>query len=633
MRLILLLAALAATCASRAEAAAPLIPIQDFAALPAMQMPVLSPDGHHVAAVSVDNGKTALVVVDADRPEAPPSSVALGKTDVVDIDWAGSQRLLLRVRGAQMMEHLGMVPFTRLFAMDLATGESRFVDRGSRGFLGGDVLYTDPTGGWALVSSQDNPASTPSVKRIDLATGKATTVEGARPGVWSWYADARGFVRAGVSYEDGTHYGLWYRDQPGEKLTHIKGKLPKDDDSRVDRLIFRGSNNWIVTNARTGRFGLYRFDAQSATIGAAVFENPDVDLDQVRYDPATGNIIGITYQDDRSRVLWIDPDMKALQAKLDRALPDSVNVPVGWSLDRMRVLVWSGAPESPGEYFLLDRSNLQMHPVIDLYPAIDPALLSPTKPIRYQTRDGLVLRGYLTLPRGRDPKGLPLIVLPHGGPFARDNWGYDSLVQFLANRGYAVLQPEFRGSTGLGKDFVAKGYGQIGKKMQDDLDDGVDWLARSGQIDPKRVCIVGMSYGGYAAMWGAIRNPERYRCAASWAGPSDLPAMMRYDREQFGASRYFSEFRKQYPSNSELADVSPIRLADRFKVPLFIAHGEDDTTVPPEESHRMVSALTKAGANVTSAFYKDSKHAFGSSADREDWLKRLGAFLARYNPA
>jgi dipeptidyl aminopeptidase/acylaminoacyl peptidase len=633
MRLILLLGALAAICANRADAAAQMIRIKAFAALPAMQKPVLSLDGHHIAAISVGDGKTALAVIDADHPEAPPRMVALGKADVVDIDWAGNQRLLLQVRGTQIFDRLGAVPFTRLFAMDLATGESRFVDRGSRGFVGGDVLYTDPTGAWALVASQDNPATTPSVKRIDLATGKGTLVEKPRPGVWSWYADARGFVRAGVSYEGGTRYGLWYRDQPDEKLTHIHGKLPKDDDSRVDRLIFRGTNNWVVTNARTGRFGLYRFDAQTATIGEPVFENPDVDLDQVRFDQATGDIIGITYQDDSSRVFWIDPDMKALQAKLDRALPDSVNLPVGWSLDRMRILVWSGAPESPGEYFLLDRSNLRMHPVIDVYPDIAAAQLSPTKPIRYRTRDGLLLRGYLTLPRGRDAKGLPLILLPHGGPFARDNWGYDSLVQFLANRGYAVLQPEFRGSTGLGKDFVAKGYGEIGKKMQDDLDDGVDWLARSGQIDPKRVCIVGMSYGGYAAMWGAIRNPERYRCAASWAGPSDLPAMMRYDREQFGATRYFSEFRKQYPSDSELADVSPIRFADRLKVPLFIAQGEDDTTVPPEQSHRMLNALTKAGANVTSVFYKDSKHNFGSSADHEDWLRRLESFLAKYNPA
>ncbi len=223
--------------------------------------------------------------------------------------------------------------------------------------------------------------------------------------------------------------------------------------------------------------------------------------------------------------------------------------------------------------------------------------------------------------------------MPHGGPFARDDWEYDAFVQLLANRGYAVLQPEFRGSTGFGKDFVSKGYGEIGKRMQDDLDDGVDWLAKSGQIDAKRVCIVGFSYGGYAAMWGAIRTPERYRCAVSWAGPSDLTGMMRYDRKQFSATRYFREFRKKFPSEDELNAVSPINFPDRFKAPLLIGHGEDDSTVPPKQSHKMVEALQKAGANVTPVFYKDSEHSFSSSKDLEDWMQRLEAFLAKNNPA
>jgi dipeptidyl aminopeptidase/acylaminoacyl peptidase len=274
-----------------------------------------------------------------------------------------------------------------------------------------------------------------------------------------------------------------------------------------------------------------------------------------------------------------------------------------------------------------------MHAVVDPYPDIDPEQLAPVKPVRYQARDGLSLRGYLTLPRGRESKGLPLIVMPHGGPFARDDWEYDPFVQFFANRGYAVLQPEFRGSTGFGKDFVSKGYGEIGKKMQDDLDDGVDWLAKSGQIDPKRVCIVGLSYGGYAAMWGAVRNPDRYRCAVSWAGPSDLPAMMRYDRKQFNATRYFREFRKKFPSDDELNAVSPINFAARLKVPLLIGHGEEDDSVPPKQTHKMVAALRKVGANVIPVFYKESEHSFASSKDLEDWLTRLEAFLAKYNPS
>jgi dipeptidyl aminopeptidase/acylaminoacyl peptidase len=241
----------------------------------------------------------------------------------------------------------------------------------------------------------------------------------------------------------------------------------------------------------------------------------------------------------------------------------------------------------------------------------------------------------VTLPKGRPATNLPLILMPHGGPFERDHRSYDALVQFLANRGYAVLQPQFRGSTGQGKDFVAKGYGEWGRRMQDDLDDGVDWLVRSGQVDPNRVCIVGASYGGYAAMWGAIRNPDRYRCAASMAGVSDLPKMIRYDRRLFSATRYFKEWRSKVEGekNVDLRTVSPINFADRLKIPIFIAHGEKDENVPPEQSRAMVAALTKARADVSSKFYPDDSHGWDKTEDLHDWLARLEAFLARHNPA
>jgi dipeptidyl aminopeptidase/acylaminoacyl peptidase len=276
-----------------------------------------------------------------------------------------------------------------------------------------------------------------------------------------------------------------------------------------------------------------------------------------------------------------------------------------------------------------------MHALFAPYARVTPGGLSPVTAVNYSARDGLNLPAYLTLPQGREAKNLPLIVLPHGGPFARDEWSYDPLVQFLANRGYAVLQPQFRGSTGYGKDFVSRGYGEYGRKMQDDLDDGVDWLARSGKVDPKRVCIVGMSYGGYAAMWGAVRNPERYRCAASWAGVSDLRSQLSHDRKSFSATRYFKEWRTKVAGEGkvDLAAVSPLAFAHQLKVPLFIAHGEEDETVPVTQSRKMVEALTSARANVTSAFYKDSGHDFGTAADVEDFLRRLEAFLAKHNPS
>lgn len=631
------LALIACARTSWAEPSAPStltkIPAADFAALPLLEKPVLSPDGRRIAARSVADGKTTIIVLDADHPDTIERGYPIDKMKVYSLKWAGNRRLLLTV---MLTQDIGgeQFPYLRVVAIDVDSGGVVVLDRKSQGLYAGDVLYADPTGSWALVASQDDLFAYPSIKKVDLATGVATVIEKPKDDVWDWYADDKGVVRAGVAY-DNRRWTVWYRDKPEEKLRAVRGKFDKDDDSAVDKFIFRGDSSWIMTNERTGRFGLYKYDTKTGTIGEPIFEHPEVDVDDVLYDPATGTVSAVEFEDDRARIKWIEPEMSALQARIDRALPESVNFPTDWSNDNKRALVWSYSGSDPGRYFLLDRTSSKMSPVVEPYPRIDPAWLAEVKSVRYPTRDGLSLQAYLTLPRGREAKALPLILMPHGGPFDRDHWEYDPIVQFLANRGYAVLQPEFRGSTGFGKDFVAKGYGEWGHKMQDDLDDGVDWLARSGQIDAKRVCIVGGSYGGYAAMWGALRTPDRYRCAASMAGVSDLPALLRHDKQLFSATRYYREWRTHVggEGNADLRAVSPMTFAAQLKVPLLIGHGEQDQRVPAKQSHAIVEALQKAGAPVTSVFYKDSAHGFDSSADLEDWLKRLEAFLAKYNPA
>lgn len=625
---------LAATAASaEPNVAAQRISIANFAALPDLEAPILSPDGRRIATRRTRDGYTTILIFDADHPEAVPRALPLDKASIYALRWAGSHRLLLTVKRTELFNGFH-VPYLRLLAIDVDGGGATILDRKSQGVYAGDVLYTDPAGNWALVASQDDVLRYPSVKRVDLQTGAASVIEKEKEGIWDWYADEKGVVRAGVAYKDRS-WKIWYRDQPGEPLRLIKGKVDADDDSAVDKFIFRGEESWVLTNERNGRFGLYRFDTKSGAIGSPIFENPDVDVTDVNYDHATGRVKAIAYEDDRKRVQWFDPDTRALQDRIDRALPQSANLPVDWSDDNQRVLVYSFSGSDPGRYFLLDRKTSRMSPVVDPYPLIDPALLAEVKAVHYQARDGLLLNAYLTLPRGREAKGLPLIVMPHGGPFERDHWQYDPTVQFLANRGYAVLQPEFRGSTGYGKSFVEKAYGEWGRKMQDDLDDGVDWLARSGEVDPKRVCIVGGSYGGYAAMWGAIRNPEHYRCAASFAGVSDLPSLLLYSRQIFSATRYYREWRTKVVGvgNADLKSVSPLGFAAKLKVPLLIGHGEKDERVPVKQSHQMVEALTKAGASVTSIFYRDAGHGFDKSADFADWLARLEAFLTKYNPA
>jgi len=611
----------------------PIIPVSTFAALPKESKPLLAPDGRLIVARSTSGDEAALVIIDADNPAAPLSTTKLGKFTLAGVHWAGSRKLVLSL--ITFGEVFGLrLPMMRAVLVDLVTGKTLALDRRSRGLFAGDVLYTDPTGTWALIAGQDDIHSTPSVKRVDLLTGDTTVIEKARPDVWDWFADDDGVVRAGIAYSE-RRWTIWYREKAGDKLQAVRGKVQKEDGA-IDRVMFgKGENGWIITNERTGRFALYSYDFKTGALGDTIFEHPEVDLEDVVYDRFAGKIIAINYHDDRHRTKWLDPERRALQERLDKALPANVNMVTSWSSDAKRALVWSGGASDPGRYFLLDRASSRMHPVVDPYPLIEPSQLAESKWVRYQARDGLPIPAYLTLPRGRPAQGLPLIVMPHGGPFARDEWSYDATVQFLANRGYAVLQPQFRGSTGYGKDFVTRGYGEFGKKMQDDLDDGVDWLVRSGQIDSKRVCIVGASYGGYAAMWGAARNPERYRCAASWAGISDLRALLRHDRKLFSAPRYYREWRTQVGGEGklDLMAVSPISFADRIKVPVFIAHGEKDERVPLSQSRNMAEAMKRGGADVTATYYKDSGHDFQSNADFEDWLRRLEAFLAKHNPA
>jgi dipeptidyl aminopeptidase/acylaminoacyl peptidase len=224
--------------------------------------------------------------------------------------------------------------------------------------------------------------------------------------------------------------------------------------------------------------------------------------------------------------------------------------------------------------------------------------------------------------------------MPHGGPFIRDKWAYEPWAQFLANRGYAVLQPNFRGSTGYGKAFVEAASGQFGRKMQDDLDDGVHWLAGRGIVDPKRVCILGASYGGYAAMWAAVRNPEIYRCAISYAGISDVASMLRFDRSRWIAQRYYADWRDRIRGNGgfDLARVSPIARAAEIRIPILIAHGQKDGNVPFAQSKRLHDALLRAGVPHEFVVYPDEGHGFTKVENSVDFLKRVERFLARHNP-
>ncbi len=623
--------------AAPAAVAAPAGPIsiEDFAQLPFLSDALLSPDGTRIAGrVSRGGSETIAIWTLSAGADQVPQRIAVAGNRA--FEWASDSRLLISVNTVIVIVGGGTllpVPMQRVMSYDL---ESRkLTPLGSEAGFQQSVIFVDPAGRYVLLSNQARLDRSPNVLRVDLATGESVEVQPRQVGVWSWFADGNGAVRVGIDYGE-RRTRIYYRADAQAPLRLLETRRNSEDDSVVDlvRFIDNTGRGYIVTNAGTGRFGIYDYDFATNTRGAALFEHPEVNVIRGIFN-RTGSLDGVAYEDDRPRVRWLNPEMARLQQRIDRTFPNHTNVIVNRSRDGNRVLIFSSAADDPGTYYVFDQAGRRMELFGSPYDELAGRSFAPVRAVSYRSRDGLTINGYLTLPPGGPERGLPLVVLPHGGPFLRDSWTFNPEVQFLASRGYAVLQPNFRGSTGYGRAFVERGYGQVGGGMIDDIDDGVDWLVQQGIANRSRVCIMGSSYGGYAAIWGAMRSPGRYRCAISLAGPSDLRAMVRHDVRYLLARRYARQWRQRIEGEErgDLNAVSPVRHPELLRVPVLIAHGEQDINVPPNHSRRLVRALERAGATVESVFYPKSGHGFTDAAELADYMRRVEAFLGRHNPA
>ncbi len=618
----------------RAPSSGPLSP-EDFAELPFLADPQLSPDGTRIAA-RIINGSHEQVGIWrlADPREQPPQVVDIDH--VASFAWAGDSRLIVETVTLGVMSSanvIAMGPMRRILAYDLS--ERKATPLGAARGLFSDTIFIDPLGRYALIADQPSLRGEPNVVRVDLASGASVEVQRRVPGVWSWFADSNGVIRVGIDY-NARGARIHYRATPDAPLQRVRTQRDLADDSVIDSIRFASDTDRgvIVTNAVTGRFGVYAYDFATDTRGEAIFEHPEVDVTGAIFGP-NGAVDGIGFQDDRPRVHWLNRDMAEIQRRIDRTFPGKTNLVINRSRDGNRLLIFSAAADDPGTYYVYDRAASRMERFASPYDGLHGRAFAPVRAVSYASRDGLRIPAYLTLPPGRPERGLPLIVLPHGGPFARAEWTFDPEVQMLASLGYAVLQPNFRGSTGYGRDHVARGYGQLGAGMIDDMEDGISWLAREGVADPARVCIMGSSYGGYAAVWAAMRSPGRYRCAISFAGPSDLRAMLRSNANSFIPRRYVRAFRERVEGEErqDLDAISPLHQAERLRTPVLIAHGVNDQVVPANQSQLLAEALRRHNASVESVFYRKSGHGFSDRNEGADYNRRVAAFLALHNPA
>lgn len=622
-----------------ADARPALIPTESFAARNAYSQIKLAPDGAHIAVVAPHGKGNILSVLDSVQRKPVASAIVDGKLDLGWVRWAGPHRLLYSASQVRAIEGIGEVRVTRMFMLDIASNKSAMVGPKKMTSLGDDLLWTAPDGSAILMALRESWYHYPSVYRISLDNPAAdgVLVQKEMDEIFDWYADDAGVVRMGLGLTPNKKIKIVYRSNAGEKFRTIAKVGPDDEDKfwDIERIISGTDEGYVLKEGDDGRVALRKINFATREEIETVWRNDEWDVEGAWLDDG-GKPLAVSYTDDRERVVWLDPAYARLQARLEKALGEKQVGIVQWSTDRKTMIVSAAAADDPGAYYLYTAGDQRLDMFAQNRPAIDFRTLATPKPVDIAARDGTKLRAYLTLPRGREPKGLPLVIMPHGGPYGiRDSLRYDDQVQLLANRGYAVLQPNFRGSGGYGTKFAELGEGQIGRAMQDDLDDAMDWAVAQGIADKARVCVVGGSYGGYAAMWAVIRNPERYRCAASFAGVTDWKKQLFYDRDFFASKKKRRVWRTTVQGDKEfdLDSVSPARNADRLTRPLLLVHGKEDSVVPFSQFTLMANAAERAGKPIEQLVLDDAGHNFGEAADEQKWYDTLLGFLAKHNPA
>jgi dipeptidyl aminopeptidase/acylaminoacyl peptidase len=630
------------TLAVPAQADAP-APIEAYGDLPGLENVAISPSGQRIAIIGRVNGARQLVMLNAARE--PIRLAPVSDMKIRDIEWIGEDQVMLihsgtrrlgprftktayELSGALVVPVDANLKFWSVFGNSQALAKSIYGDYGTRlidgkwqGYFGGiefDLQRTGPE----FVNGH------PALFAVDMA--KTTTRKLARAssdGVSrSWRIDAKGEIAATFEIADG---GRW-------EITNAAGKVLAngfDPTGDVNLLGLGKDGTTILYALESASDGKSRWFEVPLAGGAPVEFFADAEVDRLLFDPTSGWATG--YVDGASaQTHFFDPAREAAARKVLRAFP-KLRVSIrDWTPDFSRILVHTEGNGDSGTWYLIDMARMKADVVGDDHPLIVPDRVGPISTVSYKASDGLDLDGILTLPPGREARNLPVILFPHGGPQAHDVAGFDWWAQALASRGYAVLQPNFRGSTNRDDAFRRSGYGEWGRKMQTDISDGLADLARKGIVDPKRACIMGASYGGFAALAGVTLQQGLYRCAVAVAPVSDLGDLYQTRTAESGDSRMtWRSLRESLGQPSTFAAVSPRRHAAQADAPILLIHGKDDTVVDFQQSTAMASALRAAGKPHELVVLREEDHWLSRSATRKQMLEATLRFVQQHNPA
>ena len=479
-----------------------------------------------------------------------------------------------------------------------------------------------------LVSHNRRDPQVFDVFRIDVKTGEERLVARNPGNITGWLTDHAGQLRVAIA-TDGVDSSVLYRDKETDPFRTL---LTTSFKETVAPLFFTFDNQrlFVASNRGRDRTAIFEFDPVTAKEGKLLFEHPEVDVDELGYSRKRKVLTSVRFTTWKDQRVILDPQTQAMFKTVEAQLP-------GYEVDfsasdqaEDKFIVVSYNDRTQGKRYLFDLATGKLTFLAEIAPWLKEGDLAEMRPVSYTSRDGLTIHGYLTLPKGVPPKLLPVVVNPHGGPWARDSWGYNPEVQFLANRGYAVFQPNFRGSTGYGRSFWEASFKQWGNTMQNDVTDGVQWLIGQGIADPRRVAIYGGSYGGYCTLAGITFTPDLYAAAVDYVGVSNLFTFMTTIPPYW---KPFLAMMYEMVGNPEqdkamLTAFSPVFHVDRIRTPLFIAQGANDPRVNQAESDQMVAALKKRGVAVEYMVKADEGHGFQNEENRLEFYEAMETFLA-----
>jgi dipeptidyl aminopeptidase/acylaminoacyl peptidase len=636
--LAVLLGALAATLAHA-------VPLEVYGRLPQLEDVALSPDGSKIAFVRTKADSRLLVIMSLANHEVV-RALKVGDEKLRSIAWADDHDLMITTSVTALpwdlvgterewyilqiynlkRRTLDVVPsplLGRAPVMNVTSGEVMV-----RQIRGHTVLFVP---GYYLARSRFVATPLRALFRCDLTTGGEELLREGSPATQQWVVDADGRIAAEEDYTEQAQ--RWSIEV--QKQGHLEEVASGRESIDYPRVLGFGpsADTLLVQSTEDGESVWRLLFMKDGTFGPPMAERRT--LDEPIEDGLTYRLIGGMHIDDEAHYFFFDATMEVRWQSILQAFPGERVRFVSSSADFLKIVVRLDGARDGYRYELVDLSTRRAEPIGDVYEELKHPL--EARRITYSAADGLAIPAYLTLPEGKPPKGLPLIVLPHGGPADRDTADFDWWSEALADQGYAVLRPNYRGST-LNRHFLAAGFGEWGRKMQTDLSDGVRYLVKLGIVDPARVCIVGASYGGYAALAGVTLDPGVYRCAVSVSGISDLSRMLTWtDRAAVQgnkiAVRYWDRFwGANGPKDPVLERISPSAHVDAVSVPILLIHGRDDTVVPFEQSELMFEALRRAGKDVELVTLNHEDHWMSRSETRLQMLEASVAFLRAHDP-